>query len=163
VPNKKKPEAYSKPKKPIPLPEEGVEPDSEDEVERNNFLRALSAGNPVAAAKSLRKIDELTHVEREILADLLDGDPVLAHQYPYRLQLVPRKRGKPPVDYLTKIGREQAIARAVIRAIAEFGKLEAAIAHVQHQHKQRTKQTLSRSTIMKCYSAHRESFRKKSP
>ena len=73
---------------------------------------------------------------------------------------MPRRVGKPPVDYLTKQAKEQVIARAVILAKVKFGKLEAAIAHVRHHYKFLTNEKLSRSTILKCYSAHKDKFAK---
>ena len=152
----------SNPNEPIPLPEGSLEPPPEGETDRTTFIRALMAGNAATAANALRALDALTHTELDILADLFDGEPALADIYPYRLKLVPRKPGKPPTDYLTKQAREQALARAMILAIAKFGKVEAAVSHVQHQHKLLTNAKLSRSTIIKCYSAHKDKFHKES-
>jgi hypothetical protein len=85
------------------------------------------------------------------MADLFDGDPVYGDHYPYRLKLVPRRRGRPVVDSLTKQAKEQAIAQAVARALKKFGNLESAVTHVQHQQVSHTGKKMSRSAIIKCW------------
>ena len=115
------------------------------------------AGDALAAAKTLRQLDELLRSELELLADLFDGDPALAALFPYRLRLVPRRRGRPPVDYLTKQAKEQVIARLVAQALPKFVKVNAAVHHVEHQLAQMGMKA-SRSAILKCFKAHREKF-----
>jgi hypothetical protein len=143
-------------KKSIPLWD--PEPPSADDASHDRLARALMAGDEAAAAKALRELDELHNPLLEVLADLFDGDPVYGGLYPYRLKLVPRRRGRPPVDELTKQALEQTIARAVHYALPKFAKLEAAVAHVQHELLKGKK--LSRATIFKYYNAHRSKFSK---
>jgi hypothetical protein len=138
-----------------PLPEHDENP-SENEIFSEDFVRALMAGDSATAAKVLRKIEQLPRSVHEIVADLLDGDPALAALFPYRLKLVPRRRGKPPASYAIKQAKEQTIALAVHFALIKFGKLESAVAHVRDQQKKLTGKSMSRSTIIKCFAAHRK-------
>jgi hypothetical protein len=160
---KNKQKAPSSPKEPIPFPEDDAEPPPAGEAIRDDFTMALMAGNAAAGAKALRKLDELPRLDLETLADLFDGDPILSSLFPYRLKLVPRKRGKPPMSHLLKQAEEQVIARTFASAIAKFKKQAAAIAHVQHQYALGTGKKLSRSKILRCFAAHKEKFQKKSP
>jgi hypothetical protein len=129
---------------------------SEHEALQDEFVRTLMTGDAATGAKVLRKLDELNKPVLGYLADLLDGDPALTNLFPYRLKLVPRRRGRPPADYLTKQVKEQAIARAVALALRKFKKLDAAVNHVQHQYASRTGQAISRSAVYKCYAIHKD-------
>ena len=152
-----KPKAPSSSKEPIPLPDDDTEAPLAHEPSHDDLARALMAGDEAATAKALRKLDELHNPLLEVLADLFDGDPVYGGLYPYRLKLVPRRRGRPPVDELTKQVKEQAVARAVAHALDKFGNLESAVAHVQqHQQKLHTAKKMSRSAIIKCFTKRRK-------
>ena len=138
---KKKPKASSK--EPIPLLGADTEPPSDRLAAQDDFARALQTGDAAAAAEALRKLDELDRPMLDVLAALIDGAPGYGDMYPYRLKLVPWRRGRPPVDSLTKEVKEQAIARAVASALDKFGNLESALTHMQHQ------LNMSRSAILK--------------
>lgn len=142
-------------KKPTPLQES--EHLSSDDAAQDDLARALMAGDEAAAAKALRKLDELHNPLLEVLADLFDGDPGYGDLYPYRLRLVARRRGRPPLDSLTKQAKEQSIARAVARALNKFGNLESAVAHLQHQQKLITGKKMSRSEIIRCWTRRKKS------
>jgi len=142
-------------KEPIPLPEDDIEPPS-DGAAQDDFARALMKGEAAAAAKALRKLDGLARPMLDVLADLFDGAPEYGDMYPYRLKLVPRRRGRPPVDSLTKQGKEQAIAQALASALDKFGNLDAAVNHVQHQQMLHTGESMSRSAIIKCWTKRRK-------
>ena len=144
-----KPKAPASPKEPIDLTDDDIEPPSKHEAIQDDFARALMAGDAAAAAKALRKLKELHSPMLDVLADLFDGDPVYGDLYPYRLKLVPRRRGRPVVDSLTKQAKEQAIAQAVARALKKFGNLEFAVTHVQHQQVSHTGKKMSRSAIIR--------------
>ena len=151
-----KPKAPFSPNELIPLLDDDIEPPSENGLIEDEFVQALAAGDAATAAKALRKLDALYRPVPDLLADLFDGDPVLGALFPYRLKLVPRKRGKPPLDYLTKQGKEQSIARAVALALVKFGNLESAVNYVEHQQAKLFGKKTSRSTIIKCFTAHRK-------
>ena len=89
-----KPKAPSSSKEPIPLPDDDTEAPLAHEPSHDDLARALMAGDEAATAKALRKLDELHNPLLEVLADLFDGDPVYGGLYPYRLKLVPRRRGR---------------------------------------------------------------------
>ena len=92
----------------------------------------------------------------DVLAALFDGDPVYGDLFPYRIKLVPWRRGRPPVDSLTKQVKEQSIARAVASAMDKFGNVDAAVNYVQHQQMLHTGKKMSRSAIIKCWTKRRK-------
>ena len=92
----------------------------------------------------------------DVLAALFDGDPVYGDLFPYRIKLVPWRRGRPPVDSLTKQFNERSVSRAVASALDKFGNLESAVNHVQQQQMLHAGKKMSRSAIVKCWSKRRK-------
>ena len=115
----------------------------------DELFEAISEGDAAAVADILRRLEGLGRGELELLADLLDGDPVLANEFPYRIKLAGRGRGRPS-DRLKKQATEFGIARIMGHALAKYGKPEAALEAVK-------KSTgLSRATITKALQADKK-------
>jgi hypothetical protein len=100
-----------------------------------DFFEAIMAGNSKAAADALLRMDGLSLIDRERLADLISGEPVSANCYPYRFKLVPNRGRGRPSDKLKKQAGQFGVVRAVELAYKDSGSVESAVATIKDRAK----------------------------
>jgi hypothetical protein len=93
----------------------------------DDFAEALSRGDAFEVANILRRLDALGPAELGVLADLLMDEPATRKLFRFGLKFVRRQGGRPSSDQMQKAYDDARIRDAFDRALAEFGKWEAAI------------------------------------
>jgi hypothetical protein len=124
----------------------------EDDQAYEDLLYALQDGDGVAAAEAMRQLRDPIAPDSfllRLLADMLEGNPSQDADFPWRLKMVARGRGRPPKPWARR-ANSRLIWREVKDALVRTGKLESAVAEVRKEY------GFSRATIFKAYS-HEES------
>jgi len=91
----------------------------------HDFAEALKDGNAQVVADVLYQLDGLSPSDCELLADHLVGKP--SKLYPFRLEFVRSRRGRPAGDQFLKLHDDGKIKQAFYNALAKAGKYDAAI------------------------------------
>lgn len=93
----------------------------------DEFEEALVKGNASALASVLGRMESLGPSECQLLADHFDSKSLIAKMYPFRLEFVRRRVGRPAADFLRKTHDDLKIKNAYPAAHAKFGKYEATV------------------------------------
>jgi hypothetical protein len=124
-------------------------PSEADHVKSDDFFDAVAKGDPKRAAHVLRRLNEFTSSELQLLADLISGDASKKF-FPYRFELKKRAAGRPTEPLARGVavfGLVRAIVRELERGLSlkQSVQLEAAIIIVAKKLK------LSRSTVRRAW------------
>ncbi len=103
-----------------------------DDLEQDDFVEALDAGDAKSAADILRQLKSLDGEALQALANMLDGGPEIRHFHPYKLVLQRWSRGKPTSRVENRV-RSTTRAMMIAQAKKTFLKLEAALTHVKEK------------------------------
>jgi hypothetical protein len=106
------------------MPQKFQKPKPQTPATWDEVLEAFVRGDSPEAAKLLRGLEGVGAPELTLVADLLSNEPTLAELFPFRLKLIKRGRGR-PTNYLKNLAEDASITRAVARALAPHGTLEA--------------------------------------
>jgi hypothetical protein len=128
------------------MPKKFQKPAPLEPATSDDFAEALKNGDALAVGDVLRRMKGLGAGDCELLAGLFVDEPSIREIFPFRLELVRSRRGKPR-DFLKRAAENTAIRWAVEHARKEYKKTDAAVLHVMKTKK------LSRTRIFRALAA----------
>jgi len=128
------------------MPKKIEQPAPLEPATSDDFAEALNNGDAPAVADVLRRMKGLGAGDCELLADLFVDEPSVRELFPFRLEFVRSRRGKPR-DFLKRAAENTSIRWDFDYARKEYNSFEAAVAYVM------AKKKLSRSRILRALAA----------
>jgi len=116
------------------------------------FRRALEEGDRVTAGQSLRQLPQIDGYMKDVLADMLEGNPGLDSRFHWFLQFIGRSKGAAPKTKDQKRDREELFWQTVKKHLSQTDNVTSSLEKTAQE------LNLGLSTVRDDYYKHKRKF-----